>query len=108
MSGVPRVAPYESCIACFKGDTTTALLSEGDAEWHIVTLMKGAGLTQAEAVATFRLYAEQDLGCDPGMVPDGRFVFGHRLCRECARKTGAKVVELGESGPAYVQPSSEP
>jgi hypothetical protein len=32
MTDVPRVAPYESCVACFRGDTDTAFVLRGEAE----------------------------------------------------------------------------
>jgi hypothetical protein len=36
--------------------------------------------------------------CDPGKVPGGRFKMHHRLRRDCARRTGAKVAEPNEAG----------
>jgi hypothetical protein len=104
MSGHPKVAPYESCTACFKGDTTTAVQLEGEAEWQIAALMHWAGLAQDEAAATFLVCAEYTLGCEPGLVPSGRFACGFRLCRDCAARTTVEVTELGEAGPVYAQP----
>jgi hypothetical protein len=106
LTDAPKIAPFESCIACFKGDTRTAVLLEGEAEWHIAALMHWAGLDQETATATFQVYAEQNLGCDPGMVPSGRVENGFRLCRDCARKTGVEVSEVvpGTVGHVYVQP----
>jgi hypothetical protein len=40
------------------------------------------------------LVAEQELGCDPGMVPAGEVTIAFRLCRSCAEK-GTRV-EVGE------------
>jgi hypothetical protein len=100
----PPFAPFQSCISCLKGDTQTAVYVEGEAEWHIAALMHWAGLPSDQADATFLYYCEHELGCEPGLVPDGRFRHGFRLCRDCATRTGAKVVAVGEAGPVYVQP----
>jgi hypothetical protein len=102
----PAVPPHQSCVACFKGDTTTGFAVEGEAEWCIASLMKVAGLDQETATATFQVFAEQDLGCDPGMVPVGRVEMGVRLCRECAWRTGAHVAvaEPGQLVTVYTQP----
>ena len=56
------------------------------------TSWRGIPLDQAKG--TFLVYAEQDLGCHPGMVPTGVLTLSIRLCRDCARKTGAEVGEL--------------
>ena len=107
-----KVAPYNSCIACFRGDTTTVLALKGGAEWIIAAMHKAAGLSLEEASATFHVIAEQEIGCDPGMVPVGRLDFAVRLCRDCAAKTGATVAELadfktGAAVAGYVQPLEE-
>ena len=106
MKPAPDVPPYQSCIACFKGDTGTAVYVKGVAEFHIAALHKAAGISLDEASATFRNYAEQELGCRPGMVPAGRFDVGYRLCRVCAKKTDTVVTELpaGDAVIGYVQP----
>jgi len=101
----PRIAPFDSCIACFKGDTRTVVLLEGEAEWCIVALSRWAGIGLEEAQATFLVYAEHDLDCEPGMVPDGRIEHGFRLCRECAEQTSVEVSEPGKVGHVYAQPS---
>ena len=100
---VPKVAPYQSCVACFEGGTDTVVWTEGDAEFHVAALMK-LGLSQQQASGTLHVYTEQELGCDPGTVPAGRFTLAIRVCRDCAAKTGAKVIELWESGTGYIQP----
>jgi hypothetical protein len=38
MTPVPMMAPWDSCIGCFAGDTKTAFAVEGEAEWHIAAL----------------------------------------------------------------------
>lgn len=99
-----RLAPYHSCVSCFRGDTNTAVYSYGEAEWHIVVLGKTAKLSDEEATRTFRKYCEEVRGCDPGKVPTGEFVAAFRLCRKCAAKTGAQLGEVpsGATG-AYGQ-----
>jgi hypothetical protein len=99
----PAVAPYRSCIVCFKGDTLTALALQGSAEWCIAGLMR-VGLDRESAEATFRSWAEDVLGCDPGMVPVGRVTMGVRLCRECAKRTGTNVGESAAGMPVYAEP----
>jgi hypothetical protein len=90
----PLVARYESCIACFRGDTSTAFAVVGEAEWAIAGLHALAGIPLDQAEATILVFAQQELGCDPGMVPAGVSTFTIRLCRDCARKTGVEVGSL--------------
>ena len=101
------VAPFQSCIACFTGDTTTAVSIEGDAEFHVAALIVFAGLGPREAQATFLAFTEYDMGLPSGQAPTGRFKLAFRLCRDCAAKTGAEVIEVGETGTGYVQPEPE-
>lgn len=94
MPSLPTVAPFESCVACFKGDTRTSFVLEGSAEWCIVGLMKLASLDEQTARALVHDYAENVHGCDPGMLPVGRIEFEVRLCRECASRSGATVLDM--------------
>lgn len=87
------VAPFNSCIACFRGDTTTAVGVEGNAEFHIAAMARLAGIPIDQASGTLLVWLEEQ-GYDPGKVPVGRFSGAFRLCRDCARKTGAKVVSV--------------
>jgi hypothetical protein len=101
---VPKIAPFNSCVSCFRGDTSTFVQIRGKAEWHVAALMRFAELGQAEATGTFLHWAEEQ-GGRPGMVPEGEIEAAFRLCRDCARRTGADVVEPGdEMGTVYVQP----
>jgi hypothetical protein len=57
--------------------------------------------------------AVQRYGCDPGMVPAGELDVAVRLCRDCAAKTGAIVVDVktaegGEPVRGYSQPNTGP
>jgi hypothetical protein len=101
-----RVAPYKSCVACYRGDVSTAILLEGEAEFHVAALRKLAGIPPDQAKATLLVFAEHELGCDPGKVPTGRCQGGFRLCRDCAEKTNAHIVEPGGTG-GYTQPPGE-
>ena len=101
---IPGVAPYEACLACVRGDTTTAALLEGEPEWCVAALSHLAGIPLDQAQATVLAYAENECGCAPGKVPAARITFGFRLCRECASSTGAYIFELGSPATAYSQP----
>lgn len=92
----PRVAPFESCIACYKGDVTTGVAVQGEVEFLAAALHKLAGLPLDEAAATAGMFAEDEMGCDPGMVPVGEVTVVIRLCRECAEQTGTQVGEISE------------
>jgi hypothetical protein len=108
MSTVPRVAPYQSCVACFKGDVNTGFAALGEAEFVMAAMHKMAGLTIEEASATFGALAVQKMGCDPGMVPSGRQNVIIRLCRECAGKMGTPVGDLNSDlVPGYEQSEEE-
>jgi hypothetical protein len=101
---LPKIAPYRSCVSCLKGDTSTAVQTEGEAEWCAAALSHFAGIDTETATTMVEMHAEEELGCEPGMVPAGRIAFTFRLCRDCARRTGVDVTELGERGRVYAQP----
>ena len=99
----PSVAPFESCVACFKGDTTSAVFLEGEAEFAMAALER-AGLSTELASATVLTMAEQDLGCASGMVPAGEHMWAVRLCSSCALRSGLEVAPLdAEQKPVYRQ-----
>jgi hypothetical protein len=100
---LPIVAPFESCIVCFAGDTTTCIAFEGEAEWMIAGLHK-IGLPVDQAQATFLFIAASELGCEPGTVPDGRFTEVVRLCQRCAEKANVPVGEPGGLVPTLHAP----
>ncbi len=107
MTRLPKVAPFESCVGCFRGDVATAVHLEGHAEFIVAGVHRLAGLTTKEASATL----EAAWGTDRGMVPAGRTRVVVRLCDDCAAKTGAR---LGPADPAedevvftYVGPTDE-
>lgn len=90
----PAVAPYQSCISCYRGDTLTAVILRGEAEFVIVGIARLCGLPLEQAEWTFDLIAREFYGCDPGKVPVGELMLPFRLCRECAERTGAKIAPL--------------
>jgi hypothetical protein len=103
MTKLPRVAPYQSCIACFRGDTRTGFAAAGEAEFIVVAIHKTAGIPIDQAEGTFKVVAEHEMGCDPGMVPAGEVTALFRLCRDCADKTSTSVADLddGSEVPCY-------
>jgi hypothetical protein len=104
MSGMPRVAPFESCVVCLRGDTDTGLVVRGEAEFVVAFLHAQLGVPVEQATGTIEAYAERELGCEPGKIPDGSSDYAMRLCRDCARKAGVKVgtVSSGQL-PGYSQ-----
>ncbi len=73
-------------MACFKGDCTTALAFEGDAEWILAGLTV-IGVPDDQSYATLRHGLELDgWEGEPGMVPDGTLRMAFRCCAECAAK----------------------
>jgi hypothetical protein len=86
-------APYQSCICCFKGDVTTALAVNGEAEFHIAFLNVNLGVGPEVAADMVQV--------EPGLVPDGMFPVSYRICSECAEQKGLEV------GVTYAQ-SAEP
>lgn len=107
MADVPKsgIAPHDPCVACFAGDTDTALIVRGEAEFLIAFLNKMFGLTMDVAQGTVLNFAE-DLGCEPGTVPSGQRDWPLRVCERCAGAAGMKVgkINAGEL-PGYVQPA---
>jgi hypothetical protein len=86
-------APYDSCVACYKGDTTTGVVIHGEAEFIIAGIHRLTGIPLDQADRTFGVLAEHDMGCDPGKVPVEDVDAFVRLCADCAQKTGARIVE---------------
>lgn len=77
----------------------------------MAVLHKTTEIPQDEAMTIFTKYAHDQLDCEIGFVPDGRSVHAFRLCRECAAKTEAVIVEeaatrLGAVA-GYVEPQVE-
>ncbi len=98
-----KVAPHDSCIACFRGDTDTGLVLQGEAEFLAAGLLV-MGLSEQEAMGTVEVFAEE-MGCKPGKVPAGVRDWVLRVCRDCASKAGLTVGKLGAGElPGYAPP----
>jgi hypothetical protein len=104
--GLPLVAPFESCIACFKGDVPTVIAFEGEAEWILAGLCV-LGLPEDQAYATLRHWLETEQGWTggAGTVPTGTLRFSCVCCAECAAPTFP--VGLPEHAPVIGQPDSQ-
>jgi hypothetical protein len=110
MAGLPTppVAPYQSCVSCFKGDVTTIFAVDGSAEWLIAALGRAAEIPQDQATQMVLDLAHDSYGSPEGSVPEARMQMFVTLCRDCARRTGTTVVDRLdlETGavPGYSQP----
>ena len=103
---VPQVAPFQSCIACFRGDTTTGVALKGEAEFCIAGLIV-LGVPEDQALGTFHVCMEAEGWTgQPDEVPGGEVTLPIRLCRECAAKTPFAVGQV-PSLPFYVQPDEQ-
>lgn len=101
MAEAPVVPPFESCIHCYRGDTSTGFALRGEAEWIVAGLRETAGLTHDQAEEAFFHWAEHGLGCEPGAVPDGEVMQLVRLCTDCAGELGTNVGEFADGLPIY-------
>jgi hypothetical protein len=102
------VAPFHSCLACYRGDTTTGLILRGQAEWVIAFLHLNLGIPMRTAGGIVEQFAEDTLGCPPGTVPDGiAYDMPIRVCEACAGLETAglrgDVAAGGDWFPIYVQ-----
>jgi hypothetical protein len=95
-------APYQSCFGCFKGDTTTGLILEGEAEW-IIAALGVIGVPEKEVHDFVYGIAEERYGCDPGHVPVADMEIAFRMCADCAGKAHIEVRTLPEVA-KYQQP----
>lgn len=87
---LPLVAPHDSCIACFKGDTTTGLATVGCDEWHAAALI-AMDVPEDQATA----FVEQQQG----------EVLTVRVCADCAAKIHMTVAPIaGGELPALREP----
>lgn len=103
---VPRVAPYDACVACFKGDTTTTVGFAGEPEFVIAAIHKSAAIPMWQAEALLRAHCEEE-GSPKGKVPS-LLTLGIRLCGDCARETDTPVGPVGGQVPWIVQPDDGP
>jgi len=85
MMSAPKLAPFESCVACFRGDTTTGFAISGEPGFIVDTMRASTGVVVNRA-----------------SVPSGQQHITIRLCRKCARLRGTRIGHLnGDSLPRY-------
>lgn len=92
---VPPVAPHESCIVCFKGDVTTAIGFEGEAEF-IMGALYAMGVPFDQAKAIVEAFTAAECGCALGQVPSSDISMDFRICRSCGQKIGLEASPLPE------------
>ena len=102
---LPKVAPFESCVACLRGDTNTGLALEGEGEWVIAGLMR-MEIPKRDATVLVEDAAVERYGCDPGKLPVEVMQIPYRVCAECAAKAGLTVGPV-ETPPLYRQPEEQ-
>jgi hypothetical protein len=97
---LPPVAPWEACVACFRGDTKTRFAMRGTFTAHVCLLEHiGLPLDQAEACAN----ASYDQKGEPnGEVP---LTLVYCICEDCATTENGRVpVEVpGPNGELHVK-----
>jgi hypothetical protein len=91
---LPAVAPHESCVACFKGDTTTGLALRGSDEFKAAGLA-AMGIPVEQAISTIEANAPHD---------PVSFI---RVCADCAARARLKVTPLRRGGEMPVYTESE-
>ena len=96
--GEMQVAPFNSCVVCFKGDVSTAVGFIGEAEWLMAGL-EVAGVPNNQAIAMVERQAAEQYGCDAGHVPEGEMQMAMRICPECAAKANFPVGETQRRDP---------
>lgn len=104
---------YEyDCVGCGRTGTWTIVYIDGHAGWQVYVLTQVANITGHEAAQAVGVVCEVVLGMEPGKVPMGSFQAGYRLCRDCAAKSDAKIMDLsdllvGSFGQARKEPVAE-
>jgi hypothetical protein len=86
----PVGSRHEMCISCYKPETTSVMVVNGDVEWLAASLNHWARLRDNN-------------------MPEGRNTSLVRLCRSCANKTGVPVhhidlIQDGAQVTAVIQP----
>jgi hypothetical protein len=87
----PGGVPWNACICCEAGDTSTILVIEGDAAFHIFRLARVIGESPAEVAGWLR----------DGDLPEGRFRQAYRVCEECAPDARLVVMRNGRTPEQY-------
>jgi hypothetical protein len=90
---IPEVAPFESCLVCFRGDVPTGVAFEGEAEYLTASLVV-LGIPEDQASALVKLQAHDEYGCDVGFVPTCDMLGRYRVCTSCAGPSPFEVCDL--------------
>jgi hypothetical protein len=77
---LPKVAPHDACVACFRGDTDTCFGFRGSLEAHAALHMI-LGIPQEEAEAS-AIYAYELAGANL----DSHLTSVYLVCAECAAR----------------------
>lgn len=107
--GHRKAEPLDRCVSCLNDHTTTIVVMDGDAAFHVAALERLGALPRDRAQATMYDNFRNVYGFAPDAVLEEGFLLDFRLCQECAAKTGAEVVSAkdvfdGKPAPVYVQP----
>ncbi len=93
---LPVVAPHDSCIACFRGDTPTGLFFCGSHATHVaIHLVLGIPEDQAHASTT---YAYEKAGLTK---PEDQLTCRYTICKACASKTQLPALTAIDSDVVY-------
>lgn len=98
-----------SCVVCLRG-TDTGLAFVGEAVFAAEGL-NALGLPVEQAVATIQVFAEQEMGCARGTMPEGEQTWVFRVCQDCADHSERFIVSLIAKGkllPGYHQADMSP
>jgi hypothetical protein len=92
--------PYQACVSCERGDIETVVVVAGHVDWIVAYIERVGDVSHEEAREIFD-------GDDSERMcgPDGYGIVGIRLCRACAERTGATVIEerrIGREHGRYV------
>ena len=91
---LPKVAPFDACISCFRGDTKTRLAFRGSFTGH-VAFLEYIGLPEDHAMSSAnRAYDREEVA--DGEVP---ITCVYVVCEECANPAGRAGVPIELPGP---------
>lgn len=100
----PMVSHHETCIRCYKPETSCGMVVHGDIDWLAAVLHRFAGIPIDEAMGT-----AEEIYKDQSTTPAQRNMSVVRLCRSCAKLTGVPVHDIdkivdGAQLSAVIQP----
>lgn len=100
-----KVAPYDACVACLRGDTTTGFGLRGEPIWFMAVLHSKIGLSPERAQDLVEA-AVESMGFAPSALQEQlQIEIDVRVCSECASTHDLEVGELdGDELPGFEQP----